>query len=147
MCCVVSILLLLPGAHDGQSMCPVVSISLGNSCDFLYRNEVDEAARQMRLESGDVLLFGGPSRHILHTVPTVHQLTCPSPLQALHLRMLAPAAPSAQQQQGAGEPPPPPPSSFRLNLTFRHAPELFGKEGEERYQQIVCLSSTCVAFL
>ena len=133
MCCVVSILLLLPGAHDGQSMCPVVSISLGNSCDFLYRNEVDEAARQ--------------SRHILHTVPTVHQLTCPSPLQALHLRMLAPAAPSAQQQQGAGEPPPPPPSSFRLNLTFRHAPELFGKEGEERYQQIVCLSSTCVAFL
>lgn len=26
-----------------------------------------------------------------------------------------------------------PPSSFRLNLTFRHAPELIGKENSERF--------------
>lgn len=119
------------GAHDGQSLCPVVSVSIGNACDFLYRKELSDPVCKLRLESGDVLIFGGPSRHILHTVPVVHQDTCSTSLLGLHKRMLE-FAPSAQQEQDERNPLQIP-KSFRLNLTFRHAPELIGREKEERF--------------
>jgi len=73
---------------------PVVSFSLGDSCDFRWKNRTHEDDNVIRLESGDVLLFGGPSRGILHSVTRVHPNTCP---RLLRMR--------------AG----------RLNLTYRHS--------------------------
>jgi len=56
---------------------PVISFSIGNSCEFLYKNKPDEDAEIIILESGDVLVFGGPSRMILHTVQKIIKNTCP----------------------------------------------------------------------
>ncbi|PNH00684.1 Alpha-ketoglutarate-dependent dioxygenase AlkB, partial [Tetrabaena socialis] len=76
---------------------PVVSISLGDSADFLYgRTREAEAADSVRLESGDVLVFGGPGRMIFHSVARVLPHTAPK--QLLDATGLRPG---------------------RLNLTFR----------------------------
>ncbi|KVI11287.1 uncharacterized protein LOC112508007 [Cynara cardunculus var. scolymus] len=76
---------------------PVVSISIGDSADFLYDDTRDvKNAAKILLESGDVLIFGGKSRHIFHGVTTINQDSAPLPL--LKQTMLRPG---------------------RLNLTFR----------------------------
>ncbi|XP_050231367.1 uncharacterized protein LOC126680308 [Mercurialis annua] len=57
---------------------PVVSFSIGDSGEFLYGDNIDEnAAKKVLLESGDVLIFGGKSRHIFHGVYSVHADTAP----------------------------------------------------------------------
>ena len=71
----------------------------------------------VRLESGDILLFGGEARDILHSVDTIHENTCPRELMELQAEM-TPLAPSAAWRAR------PPAQSFRMNLTYRHAPEL-----------------------
>ncbi|XP_051130704.1 uncharacterized protein LOC127251147 isoform X2 [Andrographis paniculata] len=76
---------------------PVVSISIGDSAEFLYgdNRDVDRATCE-KLESGDVLIFGGESRHIFHGVRAILPDTAPPPLlEITNLR------------------------SGRLNLTFR----------------------------
>ncbi|KAI3512215.1 hypothetical protein L1887_19503 [Cichorium endivia] len=51
---------------------PVVSFSIGDTAEFLYGNERDiEKAELVKLESGDVLIFGGESRHIFHGVSSI----------------------------------------------------------------------------
>ncbi|CAK7356475.1 unnamed protein product [Dovyalis caffra] len=46
---------------------PVVSFSIGDAGDFLFGDQRDvEKAKNVLLESGDVLVFGGKSRHIFH---------------------------------------------------------------------------------
>lgn len=122
------------GAQDGQSDCPVVSISLGNSCDFSYiLDDADDAdahsraTSTIRLDSGDILLFGGPSRHIQHSVRTVHMNTCSQDILDVHADVLS-QCDSVPCEEYQNDPP-----SFRLNLTFRHAPELLGRENEERF--------------
>ncbi|KAK6118215.1 hypothetical protein DH2020_048001 [Rehmannia glutinosa] len=57
---------------------PVVSISIGDSAEFLYgdRRDVNEAEHVL-LESGDVLVFGGASRHIFHGVKNIIPNTAP----------------------------------------------------------------------
>ncbi|KAL4560355.1 hypothetical protein LXL04_032505 [Taraxacum kok-saghyz] len=51
---------------------PVVSFSIGANAEFLYGDERDiEKAEKVKLESGDVLIFGGESRHIFHGVPSI----------------------------------------------------------------------------
>lgn len=73
---------------------PVVSVSLGDDCDFEYRVADGHGQSQLlRLHSGDVLIFGGPSRGILHAVTKIHPRTRPRSLEM-------------------------PPG--RLNLTYRH---------------------------
>ncbi|CAA0836222.1 2-oxoglutarate-dependent dioxygenase family protein [Striga hermonthica] len=76
---------------------PVVSVSIGDSADFLYgdHRSVDKA-ESVLLESGDVLIFGGKSRHIFHGVTAVIPHTAPRAL--LNETRLKPG---------------------RLNLTFR----------------------------
>ncbi|GMI72362.1 hypothetical protein HRI_000905500 [Hibiscus trionum] len=76
---------------------PVVSFSVGDAAEFLYGDEREvEKADKVELESGDVLVFGGKSRHIFHGVTAIKQKTAPgSLLEETNLR--------------AG----------RLNLTFR----------------------------
>ncbi|KAL6142347.1 hypothetical protein ACLB2K_060629 [Fragaria x ananassa] len=76
---------------------PVVSISIGDSADFLYGDQRDiEKAESIILESGDVLIFGGHSRHIFHGVTSIIPNSAPKKL--LEETMLRPG---------------------RLNLTFR----------------------------
>jgi alkylated DNA repair dioxygenase AlkB len=60
---------------------PVVSLSVGDSAEFLYGDQrnVDEAERIV-LESGDVLIFGGKSRHIFHGVPSIIRKSAPKAL-------------------------------------------------------------------
>ncbi|KAJ0027540.1 hypothetical protein Pint_35008 [Pistacia integerrima] len=51
---------------------PVVSFSIGDSAEFLYGDERDIAKSEtIDLESGDVLIFGGESRHIFHAVSSI----------------------------------------------------------------------------
>lgn len=76
---------------------PVVSFSVGDSAEFLYGDERDEnKAEKVLLESGDVLIFGGESRHVFHGVSSINPNSAPGAL--LENTMLRPG---------------------RLNLTFR----------------------------
>ncbi|KAK2981801.1 hypothetical protein RJ640_010318 [Escallonia rubra] len=51
---------------------PVVSISIGDSAEFLYGDKRDyDKAEKVLLESGDVLIFGGKSRQIFHGVKSI----------------------------------------------------------------------------
>ena len=76
---------------------PVVSFSIGHSAPFLYGDHRDpDKAEKLLLESGDVLIFGGPSRNVFHGVSAIHPATAPEIL--LQHTNLCPS---------------------RLNLTFR----------------------------
>nr|CAB3497706.1 unnamed protein product [Digitaria exilis] len=58
---------------------PVVSFSLGDTTEFLYGDVRDEAkVSKVDLESGDVLIFGGKSRHIFHGVSNMKPKTAPT---------------------------------------------------------------------
>ncbi len=67
---------------------PVVSFSIGDAADFAFGPSRDEGrCRVLRLESGDVLMFGGASRMIFHAVRAVHAGTAPAELlQRTNLR-------------------------------------------------------------
>ncbi|WCJ28351.1 2-oxoglutarate-dependent dioxygenase family protein [Euphorbia peplus] len=58
---------------------PVVSFSVGDSAEFVYGDERDvKKAKNLVLESGDVLIFGGKSRHIYHGITSIIPNTTPS---------------------------------------------------------------------
>ncbi|KAJ6765444.1 2OG-FE(II) OXYGENASE FAMILY PROTEIN [Salix purpurea] len=60
---------------------PVVSFSVGDSAEFLYGDQRDvNKADKIVLESGDVLIFGGSSRHIFHGVTSVIPNSSPKAL-------------------------------------------------------------------
>nr|KYP45483.1 Alpha-ketoglutarate-dependent dioxygenase alkB isogeny [Cajanus cajan] len=60
---------------------PVVSFSIGDSAEFLYGDQRDvEMAESVLLESGDVLIFGGESRHVFHGVSSVLPNSAPEKL-------------------------------------------------------------------
>merc|ERR1711862_754794 len=53
---------------------PVMGICIGDSCDFIYTSEAlhgTQKPKTLRLESGDVYLFGGESRSLWHGVGKV----------------------------------------------------------------------------
>ncbi|CAH9076947.1 unnamed protein product [Cuscuta europaea] len=57
---------------------PVVSFSIGDTAKFVYGSENDiEKAKEILLESGDVLIFGGQSRLIFHGVSSIKPETAP----------------------------------------------------------------------
>ncbi|MGP0109320.1 MAG: alpha-ketoglutarate-dependent dioxygenase AlkB family protein [Acidimicrobiales bacterium] len=59
--------------RDERSPAPVVSLSVGDSCVFRFGN-VGGRGRpwtDVHLESGDLFVFGGPSRLAYHGVPNV----------------------------------------------------------------------------
>ncbi|GJU57833.1 oxoglutarate/iron-dependent dioxygenase, partial [Tanacetum coccineum] len=58
---------------------PVVSISIGDSAQFSYGHQKD-ATKEVSLNSGDVLIFGGDSRHIYHGVTKIWENTAPQSL-------------------------------------------------------------------
>lgn len=56
---------------DERSLAPVVSLSLGASCVFRFGNPQSRNRpwTDIELESGDLFVFGGPSRLAYHGVP------------------------------------------------------------------------------
>ncbi|WP_405727205.1 alpha-ketoglutarate-dependent dioxygenase AlkB [Streptomyces sp. NBC_00028] len=67
---------------DEKSDAPVVSFSLGDSCLFRFGNP-DTRTRpytDVELRSGDLFVFGGPSRLAYHGVPKVYPGTAPPEL-------------------------------------------------------------------
>ena len=81
--------LYAPGARLGlhqdaeePSPAPVVTISLGDACLFRIAG-VDRRTgpfTDLRLRSGDLLVFGGPARRVYHGVPKVYDDTGPHDL-------------------------------------------------------------------
>src|SRR5690349_21289920 len=59
---------------DERSDAPVVSLSLGDTCVFRLGNTADRGKpyTDIDLVSGDLFVFGGPSRFAYHGVPRVH---------------------------------------------------------------------------
>ncbi|KAK1433818.1 hypothetical protein QVD17_10735 [Tagetes erecta] len=79
---------------------PVVSISIGDIAEFYYGDTREEdKLNHVLLESGDVLIFGGKSRHIFHGVKRIWPGT--RPIQLFQETHMIPG---------------------RLNLTLRQAP-------------------------
>ncbi|MFJ3974348.1 alpha-ketoglutarate-dependent dioxygenase AlkB family protein [Streptomyces sp. NPDC090021] len=64
---------------EEKSPAPVVSLSLGDSCLFRFGNTVSRGRpyRDVELRSGDLFVFGGPSRSAYHGVPKVLSGTGP----------------------------------------------------------------------
>jgi DNA oxidative demethylase len=65
---------------DENSDAPVVSLSLGDTCVFRFGNTETRArpCTDVELRSGDLFVFGGPSRFAYHGVPRVRPATAPS---------------------------------------------------------------------
>ncbi|MFG2459929.1 alpha-ketoglutarate-dependent dioxygenase AlkB family protein [Streptomyces sp. NPDC048523] len=59
---------------DEKSDAPVVSLSLGDTCVFRFGNTETRTKpyTDVELRSGDLFVFGGPSRLAYHGVPRVH---------------------------------------------------------------------------
>lgn len=59
---------------DERSPAPVVSLSVGDDCLFRFGNAENRGRpyTDLRLESGDLFVFGGPSRFAYHGVPKVY---------------------------------------------------------------------------
>ncbi|MFC9789856.1 alpha-ketoglutarate-dependent dioxygenase AlkB family protein [Rhodococcus sp. NPDC127528] len=65
---------------DERSLAPVVSLSIGDSCTFRFGN-TDNRNRpyaDLLLASGDLFVFGGPSRLAYHGVTAIHADTAPA---------------------------------------------------------------------
>lgn len=62
---------------DERSDAPVVSLSLGDTCVFRFGNTADRRKpyTDIDLVSGDLFVFGGPSRFAYHGVPRVYPAT------------------------------------------------------------------------
>ncbi|GLP64628.1 alkylated DNA repair protein [Streptomyces sp. TUS-ST3] len=67
---------------DEKSDAPVVSLSLGDTCVFRFGNPETRTRpyTDVELRSGDLFVFGGPSRLAHHGVPRVHPGTAPPEL-------------------------------------------------------------------
>ncbi|MFJ7071579.1 alpha-ketoglutarate-dependent dioxygenase AlkB family protein [Streptomyces sp. NPDC098781] len=67
---------------DEKSLAPVVSLSLGDTCVFRFGNTETRTRpyTDVELRSGDLFVFGGPSRLAHHGVPKVHPGTAPPEL-------------------------------------------------------------------
>ncbi|MFF9982580.1 alpha-ketoglutarate-dependent dioxygenase AlkB family protein [Streptomyces erythrochromogenes] len=67
---------------EEKSPAPVVSLSLGDSCLFRFGNTDSRGRpyRDVELRSGDLFVFGGPSRSAYHGVPKVLPGTGPPEL-------------------------------------------------------------------
>ncbi|KUM74442.1 alpha-ketoglutarate-dependent dioxygenase AlkB family protein [Streptomyces griseorubiginosus] len=67
---------------DEKTDAPVVSLSLGDTCVFRFGNTETRTRPYTDVElcSGDLFVFGGPSRLAYHGVPRVHPGTAPPEL-------------------------------------------------------------------
>ena len=103
---------------DGDDDAPIVSINLGNTAVFKYAEQpwnrflgVDQAThgvRQVEMQHGDAIVWGGPARHLWHEVVGVQPGTAPASVCQISDRK----------------------TGTRLNLPFRATPKLLGREHE-----------------
>lgn len=65
---------------DERSLAPVVSLSIGDACVFRFGNTQNRNRpyQDLELASGDLFVFGGPSRLAYHGVRSVRPGTAPS---------------------------------------------------------------------
>ena len=84
--------------NDGDNREPIVSVSLGNTCRFGYK-KYGHQKEYGDVRSGDVLIWGGPERNLLHCVEHVTKGSAPMGME-----------------------------DVRLNFTFRSAPNILGFE-------------------
>ncbi|MCA4133218.1 alpha-ketoglutarate-dependent dioxygenase AlkB [Arthrobacter sp. M4] len=65
---------------DEKSNAPVVSLSIGDSCIFRFGNTATRTKpyTDLTLASGDLFVFGGPSRFAYHGIPKVLPGTAPA---------------------------------------------------------------------
>lgn len=65
---------------DESTNDPVVSLSLGDSCVFRFGNTENrnKPFKDLQLNSGDLFVFGGPSRYAFHGVPKILPGTSPA---------------------------------------------------------------------
>jgi 2OG-Fe(II) oxygenase superfamily len=61
------------GGNNGDFQAPVYSLTLGNSCVFSYKPVGFHDTYHIKLQSGDLIVFGGPQREMLHAVEHVIQ--------------------------------------------------------------------------
>lgn len=59
--------------REERSGAPVVSLSIGDTCVFRFGNTQDRGRpyTDVELASGDLFVFGGPSRYAFHGVPRI----------------------------------------------------------------------------
>ena len=120
------------GPIDGQSLAAVVSLSIGCAADFALKHSDAAPETIIRLDSGDAILFGGPARHIMHAVKApMHAGTCPATVESVHAKALANAEKKNLLKQEEADLIKT--DAFRINLTWRHAPELRGLEHTDRF--------------
>ena len=109
--------------NDGQKDHPVITVNLGNSCEFIFKDDHTAPKTHVTLNSGDCLIFGGPQRHAMHKVAQVFEHTCPSYLADDIAVVLQRAKETSDDGALIG-------TSGRLSLTFRDAPSVIGREEE-----------------
>lgn len=65
---------------DERSLEPVVSLSIGDTCRFRFGNTETRSRpyQDIDLQSGDLFVFGGPSRLAYHGVPKIYPGTAPA---------------------------------------------------------------------
>ena len=56
---------------------PIVSVTIGESCDFAIKDDYECPHKIITLHSGDIIVFGGPSRMIVHSVLKIYPNTRP----------------------------------------------------------------------
>jgi len=60
---------------------PIVMASLGDTAEFGYKMQVSDPESSVHLESGDVIVFGGSARDLVHAMLRVFPDTGPTALQ------------------------------------------------------------------
>lgn len=88
------------GENDGDNDHPIISFSLGNSCEFGMK--LTKGEKKITLASGDIIIWGGVQRMMRHSVLSVKTGSSP------HYLNLG--------------------REVRLNFTFRDAPNILGRE-------------------
>jgi len=65
---------------DELSPAPVVSLSIGDTCQFRFGNtdNRNKPYTDVELASGDLFVFGGPSRLAYHGIPRIYPGTAPA---------------------------------------------------------------------
>lgn len=74
---------------DERSSAPVVSLSIGDGCVFRFGNTETRTKpyTDVELGSGDLFVFGGPSRFAYHGIPKVRPGTAPGDCGLAHGRI------------------------------------------------------------
>jgi alkylated DNA repair protein (DNA oxidative demethylase) len=98
---------------DELSKAPVISLSLGDTCVFRFGNTESRSRpyTDLELRSGDLFVFGGPSRFAFHGVPRILSGTAPRWLGLtgrlnLTLRATGIGSPREPSARGTGSPRP-----------------------------------------